>query len=201
MKFYKTKYSENFNLAFSTILEVETTKITNTVNDAGGLTLCGITRNAFPESTIWKYVDNGTLKVGNIVPDNIIETEVADIYYKHFWDAFSLDEVTYALAYEIFEQAINIGARTTIRNLQRALNVLNFDTETNSRIDADLTLDGVWGRNTKNRLLKYKSQYKFLSKAMNVLQGTYYLDLASSKVLNRTFVKGWLDKRVTLSIA
>ena len=198
MKLYKTKYSDNFNLAFTTVIEVETTKITNTINDAGGLTLCGISRNAFPDLPLWRYVDSGKLKIGNTVPDKIVETEVADVYYNNFWNKFSLDEVNYILAYEIFEQAINIGARATIRNLQKALNTLNFDTKTNSRVEVDLTVDGLWGRNTKARLLKYKSHYEFLAKSMNVLQGTYYIDLAHSKVLNRTFIKGWLDKRVEL---
>ena len=47
--------------------------------------------------------------------------------------SFSLDEVNYKLAYEIFESAINIGSRNTIKHLQRSLNTLNFNTKTNDR--------------------------------------------------------------------
>lgn len=198
MKLYKTKYSNNFNLAFSTVLDAETTKITNNVNDAGGLTFCGITRRAFPNASFWKLVDNGTIKINNNAPTNIVENEVADIYYNNFWNCYSLDDIDYKLAYEIFESAINIGPRNTIRNLQKSLNTLNFNTKTNTREFDDLTIDGLWGRNTRNRLLTYKSHVDFLTKAMNSLQGTYYLDIANSNITNRTFVKGWLSKRVVL---
>lgn len=126
--------------------------------------------------------------------------EVAfDIYTAKYWDAVRADEVvelSEIVADEVVDTAVNMGAGRAIRFLQRALNVLN----TQGKLYPDLTVDGAIGPATINALRGYLSTRNelVLSRALNCLQGTFYIELAERREKDERFVYGWLRNRVVV---
>lgn len=79
-------------------------------NDPGGLTKYGISLAAHPEL--------GREGILNLTP-----SQAVDIYREEYWDAAHCDEFPPYLRMAIFDFAINSGAETAIRHLQRVLDV------------------------------------------------------------------------------
>lgn len=68
----------------------------------------------------------------------LTKDEAKAIYKKDFWDRVQGDELHAALAYQLFDAAVNHGTGTAIRLLQRAL---------------DMADDGRWGPLTRKRVI------------------------------------------------
>ena len=67
----------------------------------------------------------------------------------------------------------------------------------------DIKVDGIFGSKTLKALQLYFAHRKALAepvllKALNCLQGAYYLELAESRETDETFVFGWINKRIAL---
>lgn len=126
--------------------------------------------------------------------------EVAfDIYSAKYWDAVKGDELvelSEIVTDEVVDTAVNMGAGRAIKFLQRALNVLN----TQGKLYPDLTVDGAIGPATINALRSYLSTRNelVLSRALNCLQGAFYIELAERREKDEPFVYGWLRNRVVL---
>ncbi len=203
-KLYTTPYGEEFDSVLSRLLEVESPVVTNDPDDPGKLTCCGISRAYNPHWPGWKDIDeglsSGKIKLGKTLPKEYIENTISSFYFENYWTAYGCDLVPPSLAEEMFDQAVNPGPGTMVKNLQEILNTLNYDTKTKTRQFDDLVVDGKWGKNTKARLLEYAKKYtKFITLAMNCKQGSYYLGLASSSVAKRKYVKGWINNRIKLN--
>jgi Putative secretion activating protein len=80
--------------------------------------------------------------------------------------------------------------------LQRALNVLN----SKGKLYPDLEVDGAIGLVTVSALRGYLTERDedTLVKALNCLQGAYYVNLAERREKDETFVYGWFKNRVKL---
>lgn len=122
--------------------------------------------------------------------------EVAfDIYVAKYWDAVRGDdlvELSEAVAEEVVDTSVNMGSGRAGKFLQRALNVLG---------DCGLKVDGAIGPATLASLRKYmgkRDDEETLVKALNCLQGAYYIDLAERREKDRAFIYGWLKNRVVL---
>ena len=126
--------------------------------------------------------------------------EVAfDICAAKYWDAVRADELvelSEIVADEVVDTAVNMGAGRAIKFLQRALNVLN----TQGKLYPDLTVDGAIGPATINALRGYLSSRNelVLSRALNCLQGAFYIELAERREKDERFVYGWLRNRVVV---
>jgi lysozyme family protein len=92
-----------------------------------------------------------------------------------------------------------MGTGTAAMFLQRALNALN-------RMAGDypdIRVDGAIGPATAAAFAAYlkrngaKAEAVML-KALNVLQGARYIELAEGRASNETFLNGWLANRVGL---
>lgn len=126
--------------------------------------------------------------------------EVAfDIYSAKYWDAVKGDqlvELSENVAEEVVDTSVNMGPSRAGKFLQRSLNVLNGE----AKLYADLTVDGDIGPATLSALAAYLDQRNelVLSRALNCLQGSFYIELAERRAKDERFVYGWLNNRVVL---
>lgn len=127
--------------------------------------------------------------------------DAKQIYRKAFWDYMRLDEVEAlvpTVAAELFDTAVNQGNTAAGKYLQRALNIFNQ----NSVLYADIEADGQVGGMTIAALREYmrtraRDGELVLLRALNALQGAFYIELAESRSKDEAFVFGWLKNRVT----
>ena len=149
-------------------------------HDKGGPTNWGIT-----EKVARAHGYTGRMK-------DLPQSKAREIYLQTYWYGPRIAElasVSPDVAWEVFEAGVNLGTGTGIKFLQRALNAFNKM----QTIYLDLKVDGVFGSKTLKALAE-----PVLLKALNCLQGAYYLELAESRETDETFVFGWINKRIAL---
>jgi lysozyme family protein len=122
-----------------------------------------------------------------------------DIYAAKYWDAVRGDqlvELSEAVAEEVVDTSVNMGPGRAGKFLQRALNALNNE----AKLYADLKVDGAIGPATLSALAAYLLQRDemVLSRALNCLQGAFYVELAERREKDERFVYGWLKNRVVI---
>lgn len=124
----------------------------------------------------------------------------ATIYRRVYWLRPGLDRIAErapALAAELFDTGVNMGAGVAIGFLQRALNALNRGASDYPDIAADgacgactlAALDGFLAR-------RGRSGETVLLKAVEALQGERYLSLAERRPAAEAFLYGWLANRI-----
>jgi lysozyme family protein len=116
-----------------------------------------------------------------------------DIYATQYWDSMFGDQLaglSEAVATEVIDTAVNMGTGRASRFLQRALNVLLSGEA--------LKVDGQVGPATVGALSLYlrRRDEQTLVKALNCLQGAFYIELAERREKDERFVYGWLKHRV-----
>jgi lysozyme family protein len=122
------------------------------------------------------------------------------IYQAAFWDYMLLDlieGVAPRVAAELFDTAVNQGTVAAGKYLQRALNVLNQS----ATLYRDIDVDGAVGPVTVAALRDFLRRRKpdgelVLLRALNCLQGAFYIELAEKRAKDEAFVYGWLRNRV-----
>lgn len=122
-----------------------------------------------------------------------------EIYAEQYWHSVNGDQLadfSHALVEEVVDAAVNIGPSTAGRILQRCLNVFNQRGD----LFPDIIVDGQIGPATLTALAGYYSQRsgKTLIKAINCLQGAFYIELAENREKDERFVYGWLKHRVMI---
>lgn len=126
--------------------------------------------------------------------------EVASrIYEARYWTPVCGDQLaalSEAVAGEVVDTAVNMGPGRAVKFLQRALNVLNQ----RGALYGDLTVDGKMGPASLNALSEYLATRSegVLTKALNCLQGSFYIELAERREKDERFVYGWLSHRIEL---
>lgn len=121
------------------------------------------------------------------------------IYSQLYWDKVKADDLlalSHAVCEEVVDTGVNMGTGRAGKFLQRSLNVLN----NRASLYHDLTVDGAIGPATIIALRAYldSRSEQALVKALNCLQGAYYITLAERREKDERFVYGWLKNRVTL---
>jgi len=122
-----------------------------------------------------------------------------NIYAKKYWDAVRADELialSKTVAEEVVDTSVNMGPGRSAKFLQRSLSVLND----RQRLYPDLIVDGDIGPATIDALAVYLSMRAegALVKALNCLQGAFYIELAERREKDERFVYGWFRNRVEL---
>lgn len=162
---------------------------TNDPADSGGPTNFGITQAT---ARAFGYVD----------PMDAMPRDVAVwIYRKRYWDALSLDPIALLapdVAKELFDSAVNCGPDTAGKWLQRCLNVFNDG----AAKWPDMTVDGRVGPITVDAFRAFYTArgqlgMTVLLRALNSLQGAFYIGLAETQPKNERFVFGWIANRVS----
>lgn len=159
----------------------------NDPSDSGGQTNFGITEAVARA--------NGYYGSMALMPRSV----AFDIYSAKYWDSVNGDrllELSKDITQEVVDTSVNMGPKRAGKFLQRALNVFN----SSCSLYDDLTVDGVIGPATIKALEKYlfSREAKQLAKALNCLQGAFYIELAEKREKDERFVYGWLKKRVNL---
>ena len=157
-------------------------------DDRGGPTNWGIT-----EKVARAHGFEGAMR-------DLNRAQAEQIYREIYWHAPGFDRVAMLspiVAEELFDTGVNMGPEMATGFLQRALNALNRK----AKDYPDLLVDRQLGPATLGALrafLKWRGQdgEAVLCKALNVLQGARYLDLAEARQDNESFVYGWLAHRV-----
>ena len=131
---------------------------------------------------------------------NLPRAVAVAIYRRLYWHKPGFDAVADlapAIAAELFDTGVNMGAKVATTFLQRALNALNRG----ATDYADIAVDGRVGPATLAALNGFLEQRgrageAVLLKAIEALQGERYLRLAESRPANEAFLYGWLANRI-----
>ena len=155
-------------------------------SDSGGATKYGITAAVAHE---WGY--SGEIK-------DLPRQTAFDIYENQYWNSLKADEIenlSPLIADEIVDTGVNMGVNRAGKFLQRVLNVFN----NKGIFYPDLKVDGHVGSKTVDALRLYLNvrNENVLLKALNSLQGAFYVELSERREKDETFIYGWF-KRVTI---
>jgi lysozyme family protein len=123
-----------------------------------------------------------------------------NIYRQRYWAGPRLDAlagIAPTVAAEVFDTGVNMGVGIAIRFLQRSLNVLNRQ----QRDWPDVVVDGRIGAATLAAVTALRARRgaageRVLRRALNVLQGARYIEIAEQRPAQQAFVFGWLSERV-----
>lgn len=155
-------------------------------NDAGGATKFGITEKL---ARAHGYV--GSMR-------DLSLPEAMRIAKLEFWDSMRLDSVvliSFAVAQEMYDTRFNTGQCF----LQRCLNKFNRQ----EKLYPDVVEDGNIGPQTVAALNAYvvkrgAKAESVMMKALNAMQGAYYMSITDRKEVNEEFIFGWFDNRVEI---
>lgn len=151
-------------------------------SDSGGATKYGIT-----EKTARLHGYTGSMR-------DLTVDFAYRVYSSTYWTSIKAGYMPEAIADKVFDMSVNIGVSRASRFLQRALNSFNHD----QRLFEDLAVDGHIGVATINALNRFCRYVKpaSLLKALNALQGSFYIQLSEKRPKDRKFINGWLTHRV-----
>lgn len=162
----------NFTDAVNKVLEHEGGFV-NDPKDSGGATNWGITRAVY---AAWLGRDPVTVSVDEV--RRMPRSEAVAIYKRNYWDAIGGDKInSYSVAYTLFDQAINRGVATAVKQAQKVIGSPQ---------------DGKMGPVTINAINRF-SEAEFLSKYLG-LSIQAYKDLAENRPKDQKFLQGWLNR-------
>jgi len=163
------KMIDVFEYAFDKTLRFEGGYV-NDPDDPGGETRFGISKRSYPD------VDIKALS----------EADAKDIYRRDYWDKLRLGEIYSTLiSSEIFDTAVNMGRRNSIRIAQKALNFLGDD----------LTEDGIIGAKTLIALNIWSlKDEKALFICLNGFQFSRYRMICDSNRKLKKYARGWTKR-------
>ena len=168
-----------FNDAFVNTLDIEGEYV-NHPYDRGGETNYGITKNLARH-----YNYHGDMR-------EIPMKKVREIYYKEFWKKNHYDKFhDRFIAKEMFDVAVNIGARKANRKLQQSYNLLPKENKlATDGIIGNLTLTAINGCSIRDK--------KTIFNILNGYQAGHYIKLAEKDPKQRAFIAGWFNKRINI---
>lgn len=122
------------------------------------------------------------------------------IYKKDYWDTMRLDEVAGVcpgLCMKLADIGVNMGVKQAGFFLQRLLNALNNE----GKLYPDIKADGAIGPATIGTLRSYLKVRGYngetvMIRALNCLQGGFYISLAERRQKDEAFLYGWLLNRI-----
>jgi lysozyme family protein len=164
--------------------------------DRGGETFKGIARRIWPQWEGWAVLDRFRNQQGfprNAENDAQLTTMVRNFYRINFWDVNRLSEInSQAIANEMFDTGVNVGSRTAVLWLQRALNVLNRNGRTWQDINPPTGVVGPITLGIVNRLSAVDTKHLF--NVLNIIQGHHYIAIAERDRTQEEFMRGWLER-------
>jgi len=193
----------DFYIAFKETIKKEGGYV-NDPKDSGGETFMGIARKIHLEWDGWIIVDASKKHIksdaglsGMLLANECLIELVENLYVKKYWNrikGFNIEDNLQIIANYLFESAVHIGVRNAIRCLQRALNILNYDTKKYP----ELKEDGIIGRKTLGILNAYfisnKRELEYLILAFRGFLVKFYLNLVRKRTKDERFIRGWLKR-------
>lgn len=159
----------DFNAAIvKTLLKEGGSKYTETVGDNGGATKYGISQRSYP----------------NLDIKNLTERHARDIYKRDYWDRVNGDAIQdQVVAEKLFDCAVNMGVKTTIKLAQHALN---------ENMIEQLAEDGIAGAKTIAHLNKCKNTIFFASFVLICI--ARYAAICNKDRTQSKFLLGWINR-------
>jgi lysozyme family protein len=179
----------------SNIIAVEGSTYTNDPKDSGGPTKYGITLATLSAHRGKKCTAADV--------EALTEDEARVIYHEKFVVKPGFSNLLFLSARigeELVDTGVNAGPARAATMLQRCLNALNRQ----GKDYADIPVDGECGPATvaalKALLAKRgKDGETIMLRALNCLQGEFYIDLAERRPKDESFLAGWLLNRVVIA--
>jgi len=138
-------------------------KITDDPSDSGGLTKYGISQRAYP----------------NVNIRALTEAQAKAIYKRDYWDKIKGDDIPSQLVAEnIFDTAVNMGARTASRLAQMALGMQNAD--------------GIIGPQTLGVLNQVEAE-TFIAE-YTIAKIARYASICNRNRSQRKYLLGWVNR-------
>ena len=151
----------DFNKAIDKVLVNEGGYVNNP-NDAGGETKFGISKRSYPDVDI----------------KNLTQLDAKMIYKRDYWDKVKADEIkSDAIAYELFDTAVNMGVRTASKLMQGCVGAF---------------IDGYIGKQTL-QLINSIDEEKILLR-FKLSKVARYVSLVKKRPKNKKFLVGWLNR-------
>lgn len=162
--------SENFEIAFKHILEVEGGFV-NDSSDHGGPTNFGITHKTLSDFLGHSVTEEDVRSIDISV--------VKQIYKKNYWDRLRLDFVNYApLAFFMFDQAVNRGTRKVAEQIQEQLKV---------------QVDGIIGPKTLQAINDLQNPHGLLLSFLKASQNSY-IRIVQADPTQIKYLKAWIGR-------
>ena len=129
--------------------------------------------------------------------------QALEIYKARFWDSMRLDDVAAIspkIALELFDSGVNVGTSRAAQWFQISLNAFNQE----GTWYRDLYVDGRIGHMTLSAFREYMNRRARMQgelvmlRALNSLQGHFYIDLSQRRQKDERFVYGWFLNRVKI---
>lgn len=174
----------NFNEAYQLTSVLEGGYV-NDPFDRGGETYKGISRKYHSSWKGWQIIDtNKPISRGQILDNQELDILVLDFYKKNFWNKLRCDSINQQdIANELYDTAVNMGTKSAIKILQKAINLLSTK---------DVHVDGFIGPITIHYANKVNQ--KCLLKTLNGLQFTKYVEICEANPSQKRVFKGWLKR-------
>jgi lysozyme family protein len=174
----------DFDIALTALLAYEG-GYSNNPADAGGETVCGISRHFNPNWLGWALVDHHKMLTSNLVTlntailaDSQLTDAVALFYRQKYWN---FDKITSQLiANKMLDMEVNFGQGTAVRIIQQGLNHLGHS----------VTLDGNLGPATLALVTNAKEPD--LLHAMRAYSALYRVNRVQAHPEQMEFIEGWL---------
>ncbi|OFZ71393.1 MAG: hypothetical protein A3K03_04565 [Bdellovibrionales bacterium RIFOXYD1_FULL_44_7] len=184
----------HFDIAFRLTMQNEGLgKLTNDSRDPGGMTYSGISRRYWPEWAGWVTIDQCEQP---FPPDTIDHlTDLTKSFYRvNFWNRMQGDEfaeISPAIAYEVFDTAVNMDVTRAVEFLQTGYNVGRGE------YGADLEVDGRLGPKTLEAIRNYmasKPGTPALNEEilLNCMNGEQYIFYKANP--RRKYFRGWFRR-------
>lgn len=176
------------------VLRREGPQYTNNPADSGGPTKYGITQAAL---SAYRGRQVSAADVAALT-----ESEAWNVYRERYVARPGYTAVlaeSEAIAAELVDTGVNLGPARATEFLQRSLNALNRQ----GKDYADISVDGDCGPGTVRALHAFLGKRgaegeSVMLRALNCLQGEFYIGLAERRPKDETFLYGWLRERVAL---
>ena len=171
-----------FDDAFKIVLGFEGGYV-NDPADRGGETNYGITASTLESAKAKGWVPS------NITIKNLKLSHAKTIYKNGYWNAVKADDLPYPLDLIVFDMAVNHGANSAIKILQKTLN---------SMLDFNLAVDGIIGPKTMAAVNKVTNADHLRCFCAYVLlnRTELYTSIIQSNKTQERFFKGWITNRV-----
>lgn len=151
--------------------------------DAGGETIFGVARNAWPNLPMWDKLDKykaqglkGKALETACHNDSDFMREVETIYNRQYWFQIWGDKLTnQKSANALYDFAVNTGVNRAVRYAQMVSGV---------------TADGIMG----NKSLEAINNCSDFTNKYADMRCKFYTDLANKRPSNKKFLNGWLKR-------
>jgi len=162
----------------------------NNPNDSGGETVYGITVRTARQNNYH----------GPMV--SMPKTVAEDIYEKEYWydpGFYDVSLISKAVARELFDTGINCSTERACEFLQIALNGFNRQGKDYSDIAEDFDIGPATLHALRAFIAKRQARGEVVMlRALNSLQGAFYLNLGRRRPKDEDFMFGWFDNRVEI---